>query len=113
MFLIVRYYPLIFLTPLKYTIKLKQLSISCLLIDPGKLNNDTDITELAPIAELARWEKINMKKYIIVAVLLGLASFIGVRIKQTADLANYAAVNHCSWVATGTHYGDDRDWICK
>lgn len=54
-----------------------------------------------------------MKKYIIIAVLLGLVGFIGMRVKQAVDLADYAAVNHCNWMATGTNYGDDRDWICK
>ena len=53
-----------------------------------------------------------MKKTLIIGLAI-LAAFIGFRIKQAADLAEYAKVNGCSWSATGTNYGDDRDWVCK
>lgn len=53
-----------------------------------------------------------MRKILIVGLVI-VAAFIGARIKQVADLAEYAKVNGCSWSATGTSYGDDRDWVCK
>jgi len=30
-----------------------------------------------------------------------------------ANMAIYAEQNNCEWSATGTFYGDDRDFICK
>lgn len=53
-----------------------------------------------------------MKKILIVGLII-VTAFIGVRVKQAMDLAEYAAINGCSWSATGTHYGDNRDWVCK
>ena len=53
-----------------------------------------------------------MKKILIVG-LIALATFVGFRVKQAADLAEYADINGCSWSATGTSYGDNRDWVCR
>lgn len=53
-----------------------------------------------------------MKKILLVSLIIA-AAFIGFRIKQATDLANYANINGCSWSATGTNYGDDRDWVCR
>lgn len=35
----------------------------------------------------------------------------GIRIDARMDA--YAKENNCTWYATGTWYGDDRDFICK
>lgn len=33
-------------------------------------------------------------------------------IKQEANMDAYAKANHCTWKATGTMYGDNRDFVC-
>lgn len=56
---------------------------------------------------------INKKLFIVVFVATFIiAVFIGNTIKAQ-QLAAYAQANNCTWHATGTAYGDDRDWICK
>lgn len=53
-----------------------------------------------------------MKKIVIIAIGMAILGFAGVRIHQAKDLANFEIANNCEWVETGTHYGDDRDFIC-
>lgn len=45
----------------------------------------------------------------VVLILLGVI----VNLKRSYDRKLYAIANNCEWVATGTMYGDDRDFICK
>ena len=53
-----------------------------------------------------------MKKIIIAALTIA-ALFVGYRMVQAYNLAQYAKNNNCEWVYQGTGYGDDRDYICK
>ena len=53
-----------------------------------------------------------MKQILIAVVGLAILSFVGVRIHQIKELQNFEIANNCEWVETGTHYGDDRDFIC-
>ena len=48
----------------------------------------------------------------IVAILLLLAGIILVGNHRNARMERYAKVNNCTWQATGTWYGDNRDFIC-
>lgn len=32
---------------------------------------------------------------------------------KDAQMNEYARLNNCTWHATGTFYGDNRDFICK
>lgn len=51
-------------------------------------------------------------------VILGLsitaviAGFVLTQIHENRRMERYAKVNSCKWYATGTWYGDDRDFIC-
>lgn len=45
----------------------------------------------------------------VVALLLGAA----LSLKAAYDLRVYAIANDCEWIWQGTHYGDDRDYICR
>lgn len=45
----------------------------------------------------------------IIVLLLG--GIIG--LKRSYDREIYAITHNCEWHATGTMYGDDRDFICK
>lgn len=45
----------------------------------------------------------------IIVILLGVI----VNLKRAYDLYNYAIANNCEWSWNGTHYGDDRDYVCK
>lgn len=45
----------------------------------------------------------------IIVVLLGVV----INLKRACDLRLYAIANECTWVSTGTSYGDDRDYVCK
>lgn len=50
--------------------------------------------------------------------IVGMAFIIGVLLvvivnqRRANNMANYAIANDCEWVATGSMYGDDRDFIC-
>lgn len=33
--------------------------------------------------------------------------------RRNQNMQDYAIANNCTWQATGTAYGDDRDFICK
>lgn len=46
---------------------------------------------------------------LIIVMMLGVI----VNLKHTYDLEMYAATHNCEWTATGSFYGDDRDFICK
>lgn len=57
-----------------------------------------------------------MSKKLIIALALAIAGVAicgAVNWKRATDLQAYAESNNCEWSATGTAYGDDRDWICK
>lgn len=56
-----------------------------------------------------------MKKLLIVLALAiaGIAICGAVNYKRATDLQAYAEANDCQWSATGTMYGDDRDYICR
>lgn len=43
----------------------------------------------------------------ICAVMFGLGQ------REDAQMARYAQANNCTWVATGTLYGDNRDYVCN
>lgn len=45
----------------------------------------------------------------IIVLLLGVI----LNLKRSYDQEIYAIANDCEWSATGTMYGDDRDFICK
>lgn len=55
------------------------------------------------------------KNIVIGALVLVVVLMLGVivNLKRAHDLAVYAITNDCTWTATGTMYGDDRDYICK
>ena len=48
--------------------------------------------------------------FIIIAV-LGIV-IIGGR-REAKQMASYAKEHNCTWQATGTWYGDNRDFVCK
>lgn len=41
------------------------------------------------------------------AVIFGMGQY------EDAQMARYAQANNCTWSATGTFYGDSRDFICN
>lgn len=55
------------------------------------------------------------KNIAIVALIMIVAALLVVilNLKRANDLSKYAMANNCKWVATGTMYGDNRDYICK
>lgn len=55
------------------------------------------------------------KSWVIAILVLIVAALLGVilNLKSAYDLHEYAKANDCNWVWQGTHYGDDRDYICK
>lgn len=56
-----------------------------------------------------------MKKilaYLLIIILFFGAIFIYAQ-KDKQQMESYAKVKNCTWYATGTMYGDDRDFICK
>lgn len=57
-----------------------------------------------------------MSKKLIIALALaivGIAICGAVNYKRATDLQAYAEANNCQWSATGTMYGDNRDYICR
>ena len=55
-----------------------------------------------------------MKEKIIIGGLILLA-FVGIALIQghrNRRMKEYAKANNCTWSATGSMYGDDRDFIC-
>lgn len=42
-----------------------------------------------------------------VAVMFGMGQY------EDAQMARYAQQNNCTWHATGSFYGDSRDYVCK
>lgn len=42
-----------------------------------------------------------------VAVMFGMGQH------EDAQMARYAQANNCTWHATGSFYGDQRDYVCK
>ena len=57
-----------------------------------------------------------MSKKLIIAlalVIAGIAICGAVNYKRATDLQAYAEANNCQWSATGTMYGDNRDYICR
>lgn len=62
-----------------------------------------------------RKENKNMKNKTI-GFIAGAAVVLAIMLAGKIDKAQmdaYAAANDCTWQATGTLYGDDRDFICK
>lgn len=60
--------------------------------------------------------KIKIKKsWLGYALLLGVVviALIAQTNHKTNQMEAYAKTNNCTWYATGTMYGDDRDFICK
>lgn len=53
------------------------------------------------------------KKLLIVLALAVIAICGAVNLKRATDLQAYAENNNCQWQATGTMYGDDRDFVCR
>lgn len=53
-----------------------------------------------------------MKKLLVVLA-IAMTIFMGCRMVQAHNLAEYAKNNNCTWISQGTSYGDDRDYICK
>lgn len=51
--------------------------------------------------------------FVILAIIAIIAGFIAIENHREANRAAYAKANNCTWEATGTWYGDDRDFICK
>lgn len=41
------------------------------------------------------------------------AVMFGIGQHEDAQMARYAQQNNCTWYATGTFYGDSRDYVCK
>lgn len=58
-------------------------------------------------------QKMSKTKIVIALALVAVATVCAVSLKRAANLHAYAESNNCEWSATGTAYGDDRDWICK
>ena len=48
----------------------------------------------------------------VIAILLLLAGIILVSNHRNARMERYAKANNCTWHATGSYYGDDRDFVC-
>lgn len=42
-----------------------------------------------------------------VAVMFGIGQY------EDAQMARYAQANNCTWHATGSFYGDSRDYVCN
>jgi hypothetical protein len=59
--------------------------------------------------------KQTLKNTLIVIAIIGVAFLIiaakGAR--QDRMMEHYAEANNCTWYATGSAYGDNRDFICK
>lgn len=55
------------------------------------------------------WKSIGIAILLIAAFLLVV---IANGIKEEANMAAYAKANNCNWKATGTMYGDNRDFVC-
>lgn len=41
------------------------------------------------------------------------AVMFGIGQHEDAQMARYAQSNNCTWHATGSFYGDQRDYVCK
>ena len=48
----------------------------------------------------------------VMAFIIGCLLVVILNQRRTNNMANYAIANDCEWVATGTMYGDDRDFLC-
>ena len=48
----------------------------------------------------------------VIAILLLLAGIILVSNHRNTRMERYAKANNCTWSATGSMYGDNRDFIC-
>lgn len=49
---------------------------------------------------------------VVLTIIVGMSLVVIMNLKRTNDMAQYAIANDCEWVATGTMYGDDRDFVC-
>lgn len=49
---------------------------------------------------------------VVMALIIGCLLVVILDQRRTNNMANYAIANNCEWVATGTMYGDDRDFLC-
>ena len=70
--------------------------------------------KLACETSLRKLKGEKMKEKIIIGGLILLA-FAGIALIQdhrNRRMKEYAKVNNCTWHATGSMYGDDRDFIC-
>lgn len=50
---------------------------------------------------------------IICIIITALAVAYAIGQREHANMVQYAAANNCTWHATGTMYGDDRDYVCS
>lgn len=55
-----------------------------------------------------------MKEKIILglSIIIVVAGLILAQIHENRRMERYAKANNCKWYATGSYYGDDRDFIC-
>lgn len=49
---------------------------------------------------------------VVMTFIIGCLLVVILNQRRTNNMANYAIANDCQWVATGSMYGDDRDWVC-
>lgn len=50
----------------------------------------------------------------IVCIVIAFAAVMfGLGQREDAQMARYAQQNNCTWHATGSFYGDQRDYVCK
>lgn len=58
--------------------------------------------------------KNNSSVLTIICILLAIAGVMyGLGQREALQMQQYATNNNCTWVATGTLYGDNRDYLCK
>lgn len=57
----------------------------------------------------------NLTTYWVIAavLMLGLIALGIIEDRRRVNYEAYAKANNCVWHATGTWYGDDRDFICR
>lgn len=46
------------------------------------------------------------------AFIIGCLLVVILNQRRANNMANYAITHNCEWVATGSMYGDDRDFLC-
>lgn len=67
-----------------------------------------------PKQTLKQQLKNNLGMIVILVIVFGMVVLgIVAENHREANRQAYAKRNNCTWYATGTMYGDDRDFICK